>query len=92
MNDVPNSQGYTQAAWWNRIPAKASVLMLSISVASNLLLGYGEHRTRTFLLWIMSVVVSIAFFLIADIDNPRLGLIRVLSKRLMAFADSIKPR
>ena len=21
MNDVLNSQGYTQAAWWNRIPA-----------------------------------------------------------------------
>jgi hypothetical protein len=21
MNDVINSQGYTQAAWWNRIPA-----------------------------------------------------------------------
>lgn len=20
MNDVVNSQGYTQAAWWNRIP------------------------------------------------------------------------
>jgi hypothetical protein len=23
MNDVLNSQGYTQAAWWNRIPDAA---------------------------------------------------------------------
>ena len=23
MNDVLNSQGYTQAAWWNRIPVSA---------------------------------------------------------------------
>ena len=22
MNDVLNSQGYTQAAWWNRIPSR----------------------------------------------------------------------
>jgi hypothetical protein len=27
MNDVLNSQGYTQAAWWNRIPAAAWILM-----------------------------------------------------------------
>src|SRR5262247_2221551 len=26
MNDVLNSQGYTQAAWWNRIPLAAWVL------------------------------------------------------------------
>ncbi len=27
MNDVLNSQGYTQSAWWNRIPIAAWVLM-----------------------------------------------------------------
>src|SRR5512133_2849001 len=27
MNDVLNSEGYTQAAWWNRIPKAAWVLM-----------------------------------------------------------------
>ena len=31
MNDVLNSQGYTQAAWWNRIPVTAWVLMLTIA-------------------------------------------------------------
>ena len=29
MNDVLNSQGYTQAAWWNRIPIAAWGLMIS---------------------------------------------------------------
>ena len=28
MNDVLNAQGYTQAAWWNRIPVAAWGLML----------------------------------------------------------------
>ena len=29
MNDVLNSQGYTQAAWWNRIPPSAWALMFT---------------------------------------------------------------
>src|SRR6516165_8787122 len=32
MNDVLNSQGYTQAAWWNRIPAEAWGMMVAIAV------------------------------------------------------------
>ena len=30
MNDVLNAQGYTQAAWWNRIPASAWGLVAGI--------------------------------------------------------------
>jgi hypothetical protein len=40
MNDVLNSQGYTQAAWWNQIPTAAWALMLAVAIVSNLLLGY----------------------------------------------------
>src|SRR5215467_7496396 len=36
MNEVLNSQGYTQAAWWNRIPAAAWALMGLIAIVSNL--------------------------------------------------------
>src|ERR1700723_1640447 len=35
MNDVLNSQGYTQAAWWNRIPTGAWCLMFVIAIFSN---------------------------------------------------------
>jgi hypothetical protein len=49
MNDVLNAQGYTQAAWWNRIPAEAWVLMAAISTFRNLLIGYSAHRKRAFL-------------------------------------------
>src|SRR5438552_3984151 len=37
MNDVLNSQGYTQAAWWNRIPRAAWTLLAVIAVCCNLL-------------------------------------------------------
>ena len=46
MNDVLNSQGYTQAAWRNRIPGSAWGLMAAIAICCNLLLGYCAHKTN----------------------------------------------
>ena len=88
MNDVLNSQGYTQAAWWNRIPGAAWFLMGLIAIFSNLLLGYRE-RNRGFLL-ILPVIVSIAFFLIADIDSPNGGVIHVAPQNLIAVLQSVE--
>ncbi|MEI6203872.1 MAG: hypothetical protein WCP68_18140 [Enhydrobacter sp.] len=39
MNDVLNSQGYTQAAWWNRIPVSAWILMATIAMACNFMVN-----------------------------------------------------
>jgi hypothetical protein len=44
MNDVINSQGYTQAAFWNRIPTAAWVLMAAIALCSNVLFGYRSRK------------------------------------------------
>ena len=63
MNDVLNSQSYTQAAWWNRIPLTAWGLMGLIAISSNLLIGYGDHRARALILSVLPVIVSIPFFL-----------------------------
>ena len=90
MNDVLNSQGYTQAAWLNRIPVGAWAMMGLIAIFSNLLLGYRERR-RGLLLLIFPIIVSIAFLLIADIDSPRGGLFRVSPQNLLLLRESIKP-
>jgi len=90
MNDVLNAQGYTQAAWWNRIPIAAWCLMFVIAVLSNLLLGYGMHRSTVVLSVILPLAVSISFFLIADIDSPRGGVIRIHPQNLYALADSLQ--
>jgi len=90
MNDVLNSQGYTQAAWWNRIPSAAWGLMAAIAVFCNLLHGY-HARTRDALLFlVLPLSVSISFFLIADIDSPRGGLIRVLPQNLLHLAQTLR--
>jgi hypothetical protein len=91
MNDVLNSQGYTQAAWWNRIPTGAWILMAAIAVCCHLLIGYGA-RGRTvghLLLLVVPAVVSVSFALIADIDSPRGGVIRVQPENLRSIAQSL---
>jgi hypothetical protein len=94
MNDVLNSQGYTQSSWWNRIPTSAWILMAAIAVISHMLIGYGAQnmRSESLLLGVLPLVVSIAFLLIADIDSPRSGIIRVAPRDLIALAESIRVR
>jgi hypothetical protein len=79
MNDVLNSQGYTQAAWWNRIPFAAWVLMTAIAMCGNLLVGFGWRSTKSgpLILLVLPLVVAIALMLIADIDSPRYGFVQV---------------
>jgi hypothetical protein len=91
MNDVLNSQGYTQAAWWNRIPFEAWVLLVGIAIGCNLLIGYGAHRT-SMLFIVLPVAVSISLFLIADIDSPRGGVIRVQPQNLIKLSQNLQVR
>jgi hypothetical protein len=90
MNDVLNSQGYTQAAWWNRIPPAAWGLMIVIAICCNLLIGYGSNHpeTKTLLVLILPIILSISLLLIADIDSPRNGIIRVRPQNLHSLAQS----
>jgi hypothetical protein len=73
MNDVLNIQGYTQASWWNRIPHEAWELMAILSFFGNLLFGYAQRRV----LFVLPMLVSFSFALIADTDSPRGGIVRV---------------
>ncbi len=94
MNDVLNSQGYTQAAWWNRIPPSAWFLMFMIGVCCNLLIGYCIKRTgMEFVVFlVLTLVLAISFFLIADIDSPRGGIIRVRPQNLESLSQSLHPQ
>jgi hypothetical protein len=91
MNDALNTQGYTQAAWWNRIPVAAWTLMILIAGCSNLLVGYGERSAlaRGPLLFVLPLVVSISFLLIADIDSPSGGLIKIAPQNLESLSRSL---
>ena len=91
MNDVLNSQGYVQAAWWNRIPYAAWSLMAAIAVCANLLVGFGARnfKKNIGLFMIFPFVISVSFFLIADIDSPRGGVIRIEARNLVTLKNTI---
>ena len=93
MNDVLNSQGYTQAGYWNQIPTAAWGLMAAIAIGCNLLIGYGSRSAKAGarLLPILPLIISIAFMLIADIESPRHGIILVRPQNLISLAESLPP-
>jgi hypothetical protein len=93
LNDVLNSQGYTQAGFWNRIPVGAWGLLGAIAIGCNLMVGYLSRSTASGsrLLPILPLLVAIAFMFIADIDAPRHGIIRVKPLNLMSLAKSLDP-
>lgn len=91
MNDVINRQGYTQAAWWNRLPVETWILMMAIAISCNGVFGYNAHhpdsRYRRF--FFLPLIVAVALFLIADLDSPRGGLIRVVPQNLVSLSSSL---
>ena len=91
MNDVLNSQGYTQFAWWNRIPTSAWWLLIAIGLFANLLVGFATKPSRSgkLLLLVLPLVISISFFLISDMDSPRGGVIRVPPRDLISLSQSL---
>lgn len=91
MNDVLNSQGYTQSMWWNRIPGAAWLLLVTIGLFCNLLIGYGARGRSKSILLIMPIALATSLFLIADIDSPRGGVIRVHPQNLENLSESLHP-
>jgi hypothetical protein len=91
MNDVLNAQGYAQAAAWNRLPREVWWLMAAIAIIGCGVVGLGVRAfmSETHFLWVLPAVISIAFFLIADIDSPRSGVIRVDPLNLQDVAQSM---
>jgi len=90
MSDVVNSQRSAQAAWVNRIPVAAWILMLTISTGCSFLIGYRARRTDWLTFLVMPVVVSISLFLISDLDSPRGGAIRVVPQNLTMLSQSLQ--
>jgi hypothetical protein len=94
MNDVINSQGYVQASWLNRIPYTALSLIVAIAVCANILVGFGARnfKKNIGLFMIFPFVISVSFFLIADIDSPRGGIIRIEPQNLIVLKKSLNPQ
>jgi hypothetical protein len=94
MNDVLNSRECTQAAWLNRIPLAAWGLVTAIAICCNLLIGFVACRdeAKAILLLVLPLTVSISFFLIANIDSPPGGVVRLHPQNLAGLSQSLPAR
>ncbi|SPB13569.1 hypothetical protein NOV72_00833 [Caballeronia novacaledonica] len=93
MNDVLNSQDYSEAARKNRIPIGAWILMLVIALCGCAVQGYGAKGKlrRGLLVLILPVTVALSLALIADIDSPRGGIIHVDPVNLARLIRALEP-
>jgi hypothetical protein len=89
MDDVINSQRSSQAAWLNRVPVAAWVLMTTIGIGCCWLIAYRARRTDWVAFMIVPIGVSVCFFLIADLDSPRGGAIRVAPVNLSSLSQTL---
>lgn len=92
MSDVLNSEAHADAAWRRHVPVAAWYLMGLIAFSANLLLGASAKRKGPGILVVLPLVMSIPVFLIASIDSPRAGFIRVTPVDLVAHAQSLRPK
>jgi hypothetical protein len=92
MNDVANAQRSSQAAWLNRIPIAAWVLMECIAVGCCWLIGNRARKTDWLAFMVVPVSAAVSFFLIADLDSPRGGAIRVRPQNLSSLSQSLTAR
>lgn len=92
MNDVLNSQDYSEAALVNRIPLGAWALMIAIGLFACVVTGYGakgDVRRGMFVI-VLPVTVALSLALIADIDSPRGGIIHVQPQNLARLLRSLQ--
>jgi hypothetical protein len=66
--------------------------MLAIAICANMLVWIGARSPQfeSRLPQVLPLIVSIAFFLIADLDTPRRGAIHVVPQNLKDLMQSIR--
>ena len=64
--------------------------MFVIALFCNGLVGFGARRLKPRLFMMLPLVVAVSFFLIADIDSPRGGVIRVKPQNLVSLQTGLK--
>jgi hypothetical protein len=91
-DDMLSAQGYAQATWRNRIPDSAWLLMGAIAICSQIMIGlyFRTVNPTGALPFVLPIVLSISFFLIADLETQSGGLIHVVPSDLIDVAASMQ--
>jgi hypothetical protein len=92
MNDVINSQGYTLAAWRDRLPIEIWVLLIVVAATCNFLIGFGAEPLSPATQAILPFTAALAYVLIADVEGRRNGLVQVQPINLRDAAEAMREK
>jgi hypothetical protein len=53
------------------------------------LFGYGARRSGRYLFLVLPFAIAVSFFLIADVDSPRRGLVSVYPQNLLSLSQTL---
>lgn len=90
MNDVLNAYGFTLAAWRNRLPVEVWLLLIVVGAGCNFLIGFGAEKLSPATHAILPITASLAILLIADVEGPSNGFVRVRPENLIDAAASMR--
>lgn len=92
INDLVSTQQKTIADWQHQIPFAAWFLLMVIAICCNLLVGYNARKShgRLRLMMLLPAMISLAFLMIAEIDAPGRGVIRVAPANLLSLQETLQ--
>ncbi|MBS0041181.1 hypothetical protein KFE26_02490 [Shewanella sp. M16] len=91
INEIVLAQQKTFAGWRHQIPLAAWILLVVIAINCNILIGYNARKVKgkLGLLFILPAMISLSFLMIAEIDAPGKGIIKVTPINLQALANML---
>jgi len=90
LNEMIDLDGKRVAARANRIPADIWFLLSILSVMTTIVVGYGQRRRAVLTTIVPVLTIAIAMSLIADLDTPTHGLIRVDQRSMQSLSVDLK--
>jgi len=90
IDTVISTRRDAEAAWHRRVPVGTWILLITIAGFACLLTGFGARLPKSRLHFLLPLLIAIAFYQIADIENPRVGFISVRPENLQALAKTLQ--
>jgi uncharacterized membrane protein YoaK (UPF0700 family) len=90
LNEMIDMDGKRVAATANRIPSNIWFLLGILSIMTTIVVGYGQRRRAALTTFVPVLTIAIALSLIADLDTPTHGLIRVDQRSLQSLSVDLK--
>lgn len=89
LNEAIDAAEKRTAAFENRIPVSAWIMLLFVGFSGSVLVGVGLQTRSRLLLLVLPVVVATALVEIRDLDSPRSGFIHVDQHSMERLAEEI---